>query len=131
MSRPPTSTLIGRALRLKCPRCGEGSMFSGLFKTRERCPHCQLKFEREPGYFLGSIYLNYGLTAFISTAVWVVLRFGYGFPARNVMIGLGAFCVLFPSFYFRYARALWVALDLRFDESQFVGLPKTPPKDSP
>ncbi|MCX6619848.1 MAG: hypothetical protein NTY38_01960 [Acidobacteria bacterium] len=45
--------------------------------------------------------------------------------------GTAVYGTLSAPFYFRYARALWVALDLRFDESQFVGLPKTPPKDSP
>lgn len=94
-------------------------MFSGLFRTRENCPNCGLKFEREPGYFLGSIYLNYGITALVSTVTWVVLRFGYDLPAKPVMAGLLAFCILFPTLFFRYARALWLALDLRFDTKLF------------
>ena len=27
----------------------------------ERCEVCNLKFEREPGYFLGAMYISYGL----------------------------------------------------------------------
>ena len=27
----------------------------------ERCSVCDLKFEREPGYFLGAMYVSYGL----------------------------------------------------------------------
>ena len=63
----PWSTLMGRALRLKCPRCGEGAIFSGPFTTLDHCSHCKLKYERAPGYFLGSIYINYGLTAWAIT----------------------------------------------------------------
>ncbi|MFN7806439.1 MAG: DUF983 domain-containing protein [Planctomycetaceae bacterium] len=133
MSRPPTSLLVGRALRLTCPRCGEAPMFTGLFRTHEYCPACHLKFEREPGYFLGSIYLNYGITTLVSTATWIVLRFGYGFPSRNILLGLVIFCVVWPTFFFRYARALWLALDLRFDERLFHTRERSPkvPKEMP
>jgi len=133
MSRPPTSLLIRRALRLTCPRCGKPPMFSGLFRMPEKCPSCHLKFEREPGYFLGSIYLNYGITALVSTAAWTVLRFGYGCSSRNILLGLAAFCIGWPTFFFRYARALWLALDLRFDEKLFHARerPPTVPKETP
>ena len=99
-------------------------MFSGLFRTRDKCPDCGLKFEREPGYFLGSIYLNYGVTALVSTVTWTVLRFGYDLPARPVLAGLGFFCVLFPTLFFRPARALWLALDLHVQTAgQELGAP--------
>lgn len=117
MIRPSYGTLIQRALSLKCPRCGNAPMFTGLFQMQERCPACQHKFEREPGYFLGSIYVNYGITAIIITIAFVVLRFGYGLPNKHVLTGLVAFCVIFPTLFFRYARALWVAMDCYWDRS--------------
>ena len=61
-------TMLGRALRLRCPRCGEGMLFLGWFHMRSRCDWCGLIYEREPGFFLGSIYVNYGLTAVLTTA---------------------------------------------------------------
>ena len=53
-----------------CPRCRIGSIFrSSIFRgypsMRERCPVCQLKFEREQGYFLGAMYISYGLALLI------------------------------------------------------------------
>jgi hypothetical protein len=95
-------------------------MFLGLFRMRETCPHCHLKFEREPGYFLGSIYINYGITAILTTVGWITLRFGYRIESRGLVFAFGAFCVLFPIFFFRYARALWLAMDCRFDRSLFA-----------
>ena len=41
----------------------------------ERCPHCGVKFEREPGFFLGSIYINYGLTALIVAVAYPFFLF--------------------------------------------------------
>ncbi|MGQ0635254.1 MAG: DUF983 domain-containing protein [Planctomycetaceae bacterium] len=120
MNRPPAGTLIGRALRLRCPRCGKAKMFTGLFRMHPTCAACGLKFEREPGYFLGSIYLNYGMTAMLLVVGYVSLRFGAGIESKWLLIGASAFCVLFPLFYFRYARALWLAMDCRFDSSLFT-----------
>jgi hypothetical protein len=119
LPRPAASTLIGRALRLCCPRCGEAKMFTGLFRMHETCTVCHLRFEREPGYFLGSIYINYGITAMLMLVGWMTFRFGFGFEPRPVAFGLTLLCVAFGVFFFRYARALWLAMDCRFESDAF------------
>lgn len=48
MSRQdPLSTVLRKALWLKCPRCHEGEMFQGGFSVslKEKCSNCDLKFE--------------------------------------------------------------------------------------
>jgi uncharacterized protein (DUF983 family) len=51
----------------KCPHCSDGQVFEkekGLFKMpimNERCSECDYRFEREPGYFIGAMYLSYAL----------------------------------------------------------------------
>ena len=39
---------------------------------------CGLKFEREPGYFLGALYISYGLgvvsIAMLAAGLWAVTR---------------------------------------------------------
>ena len=52
--------------RLKCPQCGEGALFQTFFTMFTRCRACNLKFERESGYFIGAMYLNYGATVLIA-----------------------------------------------------------------
>jgi hypothetical protein len=39
----------------------------------EYCPVCGLKFEREEGYFLGAMYISYGLALFTIVILAVVL----------------------------------------------------------
>ena len=96
-------------------------MFAGLFRMHDACASCGLKFEREPGYYLGSIYVNYGITALATTLGYLVLHFGYDIDTRQLMIVFGVFCVLFPTAFFRHARALWLAFDCHFDQSAFEG----------
>ncbi len=81
----------------------------------DHCSHCQLKFQREPGFFLGSIYFNYGLTSLISLAVFFTLRLGYRLPSEQMTLPLLAFVLLFPLWFFRYARSLWLGMDQYFD----------------
>ncbi len=108
---------MGRALRLKCPRCGHGKMFDGLFSTLERCPHCHLKYDRDPGYFLGSIYINYGLTGLSIIILYSVLHVGFRWTNTQLAFPLAGFCCVFPALAFRHTRALWLAMDCHWDES--------------
>jgi uncharacterized protein (DUF983 family) len=36
---------VMRGLRGRCPRCGEGKLFSGFVSLRPRCTHCGLDFD--------------------------------------------------------------------------------------
>lgn len=115
MAAPPRGLLLQRALRLHCPRCGEEKMFQGLFHMNPRCGHCGLKYEREPGYFLGSIYINYAATAVLCSVMYIFGRFRFRLSNQLLLPILLAFCILFPVLIFRHARAWWLAMDLSFD----------------
>src|SRR5262249_60899148 len=65
----------------RCPRCRLGTMFHhsifrGWPKMHLRCPVCGLLFAREPGYFLGAMYISYivgmGMVAVFAVAVWAI-----------------------------------------------------------
>lgn len=106
---------VFRSGRLRCPRCGDSGLFDGWFTMRPFCDECRLDFRQEPGFYLGSIYFNYGLTALIVTVAYFTLYFGTGLSDRSLLIGLTAFCVLFPLWFFRYARSLWLGFDQYWD----------------
>ena len=48
----------------------------------ENCPVCGLKFEREQGYFVGALYVSYGLSILPVLALvlifWRVAHWSYG-----------------------------------------------------
>ncbi|MCH8922334.1 MAG: DUF983 domain-containing protein [Planctomycetes bacterium] len=106
---------LGRSLRLRCPLCGEGRLFHGWFAMHETCSGCGLKYNREPGDCLGSIYINYIMTAILVTGGYFGLYFGTDID-RDVILGVSAaFSVAFPACFFRYARSLWMGMDLFWD----------------
>ncbi len=78
----------------------------------QRCPVCQLLFEREPGYFLGAMYFSYVLAT-------VCLLFGLGIGAWLlpdvdlgwiVLMSAAAF-VPFVPMVTRFSRVLWIYFD--------------------
>ena len=86
-----------------------------MFQMVENCPDCGIKTEREPGFFLGSIYANYGVTAVLTPLLFGLLRFGTDLPRAQVLGITLAVAVLFPIWFFRYARSLWMAFDQLHD----------------
>jgi uncharacterized protein (DUF983 family) len=106
---------VGRSCRLRCPRCGETRLFDGWFSMRPRCDECGLDLKQEPGFYLGSIYFNYGLTALIVTVAYFVLYFGSTLDNQTLLVGLTTFCIVFPLWFFRYARSLWLGFDQYWD----------------
>jgi len=114
-------TRIGTALRLRCPHCHEGKLFTGLLTMNDACPKCGMKLEPEPGFYLGSVYSNYAVTVLITTASFVLLVFAAGFDKDLVLWSCVAFSVLFPLWFFRYARSIWLSLMYQVNSSDFRG----------
>ena len=104
-----------RGLRLRCPRCGHAPIFRGWFRLLAACPLCGLRFEREPGYFVGAIYLNYAATVLVALPGYFVLDYLFHFSLVGQLVLWGGFCILFPLWFFRYSKSLWLALDYFFD----------------
>lgn len=106
-------------LRQLCPRCRTGKIFRKsvwLFPAmHERCPACRLKFEREDGYFLGAMYIGYGLgvatIVALSALLWSVLRWPL---LKTVTAGIVLFLPLAPVLTWM-ARVLWIYLDQGID----------------
>jgi len=102
---------LGRAIRLRCPRCGETPLFTGWFRMAESCALCGLRFERAQGYFVGAIYINYAVTTLIAVGGFFLLWVGLGLSTRAQLLVLVPIVVLFPLWFFRYSRSFWLALE--------------------
>lgn len=114
--QPSRGLMLWRGLRRKCPRCGGGKLFRHWFKMADNCPHCDLHYEREPGYWVGAVAINTTVVGFLFACVLVV------FSAATIpdipwvtllmleipLMGLG------PIAFYPYSKTLWVAIDRAF-----------------
>jgi uncharacterized membrane protein len=82
---------------------------------RERCPACDLKFEREEGYFLGAMYIGYGLAlitiTIISLLLWALVHWSI---QKTVIVALLLFLPFTPVLALM-ARVLWIYFDQAID----------------
>jgi Protein of unknown function (DUF983) len=82
---------------------------------RECCPNCGLKFEREQGYFLGAMYISYGLALLTIVVIGLLLwAFTSWSPQRITLWSILLFLPLAPALTL-FARVLWIYLDRAID----------------
>lgn len=109
------TTILTRSLRLKCPCCGQGWVLRGWFAVPSHCRSCGIVFERESGFFLGSMLFNGALTTIVTAIAMPVLYLADLF-SREVILGCGiGFGILFPLLFFPWARSLWLGFDEYLD----------------
>jgi uncharacterized protein (DUF983 family) len=106
----PTALLQG-----KCPQCRRGNMFTYGWSNLARfsvmnqaCPHCGVRFEPEPGFYQGAMYVGYAITMAVIITISVLLSF-LGDYSEWVYIGwiIGVMVFIIPLNY-RYSRILYL-----------------------
>jgi uncharacterized protein (DUF983 family) len=117
--------MMANALHWKCPTCGDRPLFIPWYRVRslddwfmplDGCPKCGYPYEREPGYFLLSIFaINYGVAAVLGLIVYLLLDFWIRLP-----IGITLLLTIIPIPFFnlwfaRHSKALFLAFDLFCD----------------
>ena len=83
------------------------------------CPVCDHKFEREPGYFVGAMYVSYALATPVYLLLVLLLK--WQFPELSDLWAVAAALPLFVPFVplvFRYARVIWLHLDQALDPKE-------------
>jgi hypothetical protein len=118
-------------IKCKCPRCRVGDIFTGnmysfSFKgqvTNEYCPYCNLRFEREPGFFYVSMFLSYAMNVaeMVSASVAAyVLWLPLTYESLWYYVGILLLTVfLLSPFNYRYSRVLllhWLTPGLGYVE---------------
>src|SRR5580704_11558295 len=71
MLRPPLSQILHRAAHWRCPNCGRGRLFRGVFRMLPRCPQCGLSYFPEQGYYVGAMIINYVATTAVVLAIFL------------------------------------------------------------
>jgi len=117
MAEPFRTHLLSIA-RQRCPRCHQGRAFRSLLVMHDACPMCGHIFEREPGYFVGAMYVSYALAIPVYLALAGVLRLllREWSDLAILTLALPLFAPFAPLL-FRYSRVIWMHLDLAVDRT--------------
>lgn len=105
--------------RNECPNCHKGKVFAdksfffslGFPKMHQHCESCNYKFEKEPGYFFGAMFINYALTVLQGLIVYFIASqfFKETFDIRIFPI-IAVVIISLMFFNIRLSRMIWIYL---------------------
>lgn len=81
----------------------------------ERCPRCNLRFERVDGHLTGALGINTVVSLLVVLLVGIV-GFIVTFPELPVLpltLMVTGVAAVFPIFFYPYSKTIWTAIDLR------------------
>lgn len=108
----------------KCPKCHEGDFFKdnnplhlkNVMKMNTYCPHCGFKYEVEPSFFYGAMYISYALTVGLSIITFIILYL-LGLHLLYIFICIFIALVLFTPLTLRLARLIYINIFVSYDPS--------------
>ena len=101
-------TLLGRAMRRRCPRCGRGAIFDSYFRMNARCTECDAAFWVDQGEWLGAFVIDWACATGIALIVWALLELFFPRMPQTLEIVLISVCALASLFAsFPWSRSLW------------------------
>ena len=119
-------TKLNSILRMKCPRCQEGDFFTShpydlknAGNIHEHCPKCNLKYEMEPGFYQGAMYVSYALGVALFVTLWVSFNLFFPSLSTGAQVGIVAVSslVLTPIMY-ALSKIIWANLFIKFDKKE-------------
>lgn len=114
--KPGWGLLLGRGITKRCPHCGSGHVFEAWFQMKERCPRCALRFEREPGFFVGAYLINFAVAIillFIVCMAIVALKAVDNEADLTVPFVVGTIVAVgVPPFFYPFSKTVWSAIDI-------------------
>ena len=111
------ATLVWRAVRRRCPRCGNRGVWASWLRTNPRCPHCGLVVDRgESDHFYGAYMLNFVAAELVVMIAFVAaLLLTWPAPPWNaLMAGAIVFAIIAPFVLYPLTKGVWLAIDLVF-----------------
>ena len=109
-----------------CPKCHQESMYveknsyklTDTLKMHERCSHCHTKYQMEPSFFYGSMYVSYGVGIAFSVAAFVISYLMFESSLVTAFIAIVATLVGLMPVIMRLSRNIWINLFMSYDKDK-------------
>lgn len=106
-----------------CPKCQNESMyldknplhFSKILKMHENCSHCGLKYQIEPSFFYGAMYVSYGLNVAVGIAAFIVSFLVFSSNLKVAFIAIIISLIASFPFVLRLSRNIYINMFVSYD----------------
>ncbi|MHA7102186.1 DUF983 domain-containing protein [Roseivirga pacifica] len=107
---------VQAVLQGKCPQCREGKLFKhGAYnlakftKINQECTSCGVKFEREPRFFDGAMYISYALSVgLFLVSAFIIYMFFHPVSENVYMLAIISEVILLYPIMFRTSRIIYL-----------------------
>ena len=116
-------TALNSILTGSCPKCQEESMYvvknpyklNTIYKMNQNCSHCNLKYEIEPSFFYGAMYVSYGLNVAIGIAAFIISFVFFSASLKTSFISIIIAIILSFPFVLRWSRNIYINMFVSYD----------------
>lgn len=116
------TNILYSVVKNRCPKCHQGKVFQKdnpynlkyLFKMESVCSHCGERYEKEPGYFFGAMFVSYALTALVFF-IMLVLDFAFFHLGLSLLLILIPAVLILSPVTFQWSRLIWLNFFIRYN----------------
>jgi uncharacterized protein (DUF983 family) len=106
-----------------CPKCQKESMYldpnplhlGKTLKMNEKCSHCGLKYQIEPSFFYGAMYVSYGLNVAVGIAAFIISYLVFKTSLKVAFISIIISLILLFPFILRWSRNVYINMFVSYD----------------
>ena len=114
--------ILSSIVNLKCPSCRQEDLFTTptfSFKKPldmpDSCPNCSQKFEPEPGYYYGAMFISYIMTGWFSLGLILFFHWVLGWSLGAAFALLIFILLTFFVYINRLSRSIWIHITEKYD----------------
>ncbi len=105
-----------------CPVCHEESMYkeknpykiASVLKMYEKCSACGTKYQMEPSFFYGAMYVSYALGVAIATATFIIAFVFLDLEVFTSFMSIIVVLTVLMPVIMRLSRNIWINMFLKY-----------------
>ena len=86
-----------------------------ILSMNEYCGHCGLKYQIEPSFFYGAMYVSYGLNVAVGVAAFIIANVFLSLDLVQSFIAIIGMVILAFPFVVRWARNIYINMFISYD----------------
>ena len=114
---------VNSILTGSCPKCQNENMYvdsnpyhlGKVLKMHENCSHCGLKYQIEPSFFYGAMYVSYGVNVVLGVAAFVIAYVCIKLNLKESFAAIIGSLVVFYPLVLRVSRNIYINMFVSYD----------------
>ncbi len=106
-----------------CPKCHNENMYldkyplhlGSVLKMNEKCSHCGLKYQIEPSFFYGAMYVSYGLNVGLGIVAFIISYLIFNSSLKTSFISIIVTLIILFPIVLRLSRNIYINIFVSYD----------------